>query len=1092
MLARVGAGASRSLRGRLVAGVARPALAANASIRTNSSIKSWVPVGDEKLQQVTMKSLIHEVAEQQRELAAKVMIDSFFESSLTRVSQVVPWFLRQMPAAYFRSVPEHLRSQHVKAITALRDLMQSDLSLKIETKAEDGLQVTYISTHNKPGLLMNQIKTLEIPTGYELSKVNVFSSLDGELALNIFSFEQSKKKEDQPHASMKHGEKLSQFLEEVKSGKYADDASIPPYSDALFSQEAVCDYLNRVLPHYVENTPPKALMQHRVLFEKVRGSDSTSVSINPYDGAEPTSESMSWITIASANVLPDVLLRLCSSIISSRGLDISRAFLDTVACKEASTAEVPGYVTLLRLLVSPIGKQTTPDLNTDAKAMRVLARDLKRAKWLDNETADLGLFKHPHLGLEKAEVVTALCSLLHGPLFKEDPNSYASIKSIVQLVSGNARYIGIADSIASTFLDRFNPASPLSHEEFAKRTDEIRKKISVVQVESARRLLNRMLDAVQSTLRTNFFNEERYALSTRLEPSFMVSSSKEYAGKAIPFGVFFVHGRNFNAFHNRFRDIARGGLRLVTPGNSDQYAIESTRQYDEVYGLSYAQQLKNKDIPEGGSKGVILVNTPGMNESTKFFAMRKSVKAFADSLLDLIVADSVKNLVDLYNKDELIYLGPDEQIIPSDIEWIISRAAERGYPIPAAFMSSKKDDGFNHKEFGVTSEGVVVYLDVALRKALNIDPKTQPFTVKITGGPDGDVAGNLMKILSRDYGTNAKILAVADGFGVAEDPEGLDHGELLRLFYEAKPIDQFSKSKLSSKGIVMNVSTEEGQQRRNTMHFRIKSDVFVPAGGRPNTINNENWKNFLDETGKPSSPLIVEGANIFITPDARKNLFEQAGVKIVKDSSANKCGVITSSFEIACSMLIKKEEFMSIKPDLVEDVLERLRCLARLEGELLFREFALYPGALPFFSERISLAIAKVTDAITDRLAIVQPEDELFNELRPVINEHLPKKLVEFAGDRIASKFPVQYQRNAIASGLASKLVYQEGIHLVETQPLEKLAERAFEYYRAERHVKKVLGDLQSSTIQGPAAGNKEEIIDLLQRGGARTKVDIF
>jgi glutamate dehydrogenase len=996
-----------------------------------------------------------------------------------------------MPAAYFRSVPEDLRYQHVKAVTALRDLMQSDLSLKIESKLEDSLDVTYISTQNKKGLLMSQIKTMEIPAGYELSKVNLFSSLDGDLTLNIFSFEESIKKLSQPHATVKQGERLFQFIEEVKAGKHSDDSFVPPYSDALFSEGAVADYLNRVLPSYVENTPPKALMQHQILFNKVRGSDSTAVSINPYDGTEPTSEGMSWITIASANVLPDVLLRLCSSILSSRGLDISRAFLDTVACQENSTAEVPGYVTLLRLLVSPLSKSTT-DLNNDAKAAGVLARDLKRAKWLDSETAELGLFKHPHLGLAKAEVITAFCSLLHGPLFKEDPNAYASIKSIVQLVSASKKYVDIADLCASAFLDRFNPANPLTTEEFAKRTDEIRKKISVLQDEAARRLLNRMLDGVQSTLRTNYYNDERYALSLRLEPSFMVSSSKEYAGKAIPFGVFFVHGRNFNAFHNRFRDIARGGLRLVTPGNSDQYAIESTRQYDEVYGLSYAQQLKNKDIPEGGSKGVILVNTPGMDEKRKFFAMRKSVKAFADSLLDLIVADSVKNLVDLYGKDELIYLGPDEQIIPSDIEWIINRAAERGYPIPAAFMSSKKDDGFNHKEFGVTSEGVVVYLDVALRRALNIDPKSQPFTVKITGGPDGDVAGNLMKILSRDYGTNAKILGVADGFGVAEDPEGLDHGELLRLFHESKPIDQFSKSKLSHKGIVMNVSTEEGQARRNTMHFRIKSDVFVPAGGRPNTINNENWKNFLDETGKPSSPLIVEGANIFITPEARMNLFEQAGVKIVKDSSANKCGVITSSFEIACSMLIKKEEFMAVKPQLVEDVLERLRSLARLEGQLLFREFALYPGALPFFSERISLAIAKVTDAITDRLAIVQPEDALFQELRPVIAEHLPKKLVEIAGDRIASQFPIQYQRNAIASGLASKLVYQEGIHLVETQPLEKLAERAFEYYRAELHVKKVVGDFQSSTLQGAAAAEKEEIVDLLQRGGARTKVDIF
>jgi glutamate dehydrogenase len=165
----------------------------------------------------------------------------------------------------------------------------------------------------------------------------------------------------------------------------------------------------------------------------------------------------------------------------------------------------------------------------------------------------------------------------------------------------------------------------------------------------------------------------------------MVSSDRE-----MPFGVFFIHGRHFNGFHNRFRDIARGGLRVVSPATPDQYALESTRQYDEAYGLSFAQQLKNKDIPEGGSKGVLLVNTPAINENAHFFAKRKSVKAYSDAMLDLMVKDSVKNLVDFLKKDELIYLGPDEQIIPSDIEWIIKRAGQRGYPIPAAFMSSKK------------------------------------------------------------------------------------------------------------------------------------------------------------------------------------------------------------------------------------------------------------------------------------------------------------------------------------------------------------------------------------------------------------------
>jgi len=202
----------------------------------------------------------------------------------------------------------------------------------------------------------------------------------------------------------------------------------------------------------------------------------------------------------------------------------------------------------------------------------------------------------------------------------------------------------------------------------------------------------------------------------------------------------------------------------------------------------------------------------------------------------------VKEIVDHYGKDELIYLGPDENVVPSDIDWICSRAKQRGYPIPAAFMSrlklfihtshiilyymlqclifaitytkfSKRGAGFNHKEFGVTSEGVVVYLDVALKATLGIDPSKAPFTLKITGGPDGDVAGNLIKIVIRNYGENVKILGIADGFGVAEDLDGLNPKELLRLVDESLPITSFDKSKLSSKGVMMDISTEEGLAR---------------------------------------------------------------------------------------------------------------------------------------------------------------------------------------------------------------------------------------------------------------------------------------
>merc|ERR1711878_72195 len=148
----------------------------------------------------------------------------------------------------------------------------------------------------------------------------------------------------------------------------------------------------------------------------------------------------------------------------------------------------------------------------------------------------------------------------------------------------------------------------------------------------------------------------------------------------------------------------------------------------------------------------------------------------------------------------------------------------------------------------------------------------------------------------------------------------------MRLFKSGLPICDIDPKSLSPQGVIHKATTEEGARMRNSMHNRVKADVFVPAGGRPNTIHKGNWEQFLDPaTGKPSAPLIVEGANIFTTPEARQALFENAGVLIVKDSSANKCGVITSSYEICASMLLDESEFLNIKDELVEDVLRRLR-----------------------------------------------------------------------------------------------------------------------------------------------------------------------
>lgn len=79
----------------------------------------------------------------------------------------------------------------------------------------------------------------------------------------------------------------------------------------------------------------------------------------------------------------------------------------------------------------------------------------------------------------------------------------------------------------------------------------------------------------------------------------------------------------------------------------------------------------------------------------------------------------------------------------------------------------------------------------------------------------------------------------------------------------------------------------DGTDFRNTAHLRFKADLFVPCGGRPESVNISNMNALIDEDGKPYFKYVVEGANLFFTQQARLHL-EKRKVVLFKDSSTNK------------------------------------------------------------------------------------------------------------------------------------------------------------------------------------------------------------
>lgn len=790
--------------------------------------------------------------------------------------------------------------------------------------------------------------------------------------------------------------------------------------------------------------------------------------------ARPADDGAFAVEVTAMSVISRLAFERFAHYLVAQGFSIEHASL-TTGKRKGIVEGTESDVLLLDVTCRELADGTPASRSWD-----VLCQEAARAvKWVDDRTLEFAS-RLRDVTLTEAEVVHALCALQHPRLAGVDPHAYA-LSRLYELVE-HKDVLPVALETARLLVSRFDPASPLDDGGYAARRDAIRTRIEAITASDAKAIAHGLLDAVDATLRTNVHVPHRLSLALRLDPGFMGHGS---VGTDTPYGTFFVAGRRFRAFHVRFRDIARGGLRVVTPPKADSHAAESMRHYNEAYNLAYAQQLKNKDIPEGGSKAVILMEP---DDSDAFLPdrfgtgrmVRKCVRAFSDAMLDcLLPSDSV---VDRLGREETIYLGPDEQIIPEDIQWITNHAAERGYSIPNAFMSSKPEAGINHKTYGVTSEGVAVFLNVALG-ALRPQGDRDYFTVKLTGGTDGDVAGNMLKILHRDYGDGVRVVGICDGTATAEDPDGIPMDELLRLVEGSLPLDRLDASRLGPRGAHILADTPAGARARNTMHNRVQADAFIPAGGRPGTIDLANCEEFLSGPGgAPSSPLVVEGANLFVTPEARQELFERAGVVFVKDSSANKCGVITSSFEILASMILDTDEFVALKPTLVEDVLERLRSVARTEAELLFREYRRDPNVpIPQLSQRISAAITKAHDALLHELET--SDDKATDEalLNAAATAHLPAVLAtpERLVD-VARRVPLPYRQNIAAAVAAATLVYEEGLVYAESVADGMHAQTARRHFTSRAVIAALADTLEAG------GGQQAEAAALLRRCGAR------
>lgn len=599
------------------------------------------------------------------------------------------------------------------------------------------------------------------------------------------------------------------------------------------------------------------------------------------------------------------------------------------------------------------------------------------------------------------------------------------------------------------------------------------------------------LSFVDSCLKTNVYEYHKLGLAFRLTPAFMdqiAGFDRKSVFPELPYGIFYISSWNYTAFHIRFRELARGGVRTIVTRDAEHCHYERANAFFECYNLAYIQQMKNKDIPEGGSKTVIFLlpnvelerdvkitrnelKAAGKSEEEIKHIIEKYIKeqgleymyynqrCFLNTFLTMLVWDDAANklkygnVIDYLGKKEFIYLGPDENMHDCLINWTANESKRLGYsPIMGAFISGKRSTGMNHKEYGVTSLGILQFVKTCVTY-LNLP---SDFTIKISGGPDGDVAGNMIRLLGTHY-PQSKLVTVTDGFGACYDPEGMDYKKLTEMFYANQAIDKYPPELLHEGGWLLTmwrtrqqnpfvketalyrktagklvqewVPSSQAMKMFSTNAHVHTADIFVPCGGRPRTLAMGNITDFIGADGKPTARAICEGANLYITSEARAFL-EDKGVLLFKDSSANKCGVISSSYEILAGLILDDETYLRVKPELAKCVLVKLEKLAHAEAQVMLSYWLAHDKKIQMskISMMVSTAINKYADQISAYLEdkdISQPE---FKRYYDVYINYIPDVLKRENMNAVEHVIPDHHKKRIVATYIARKLIYEKGI----------------------------------------------------------------
>ncbi len=295
----------------------------------------------------------------------------------------------------------------------------------------------------------------------------------------------------------------------------------------------------------------------------------------------------------------------------------------------------------------------------------------------------------------------------------------------------------------------------------------------------------------------------------------------------------------FRVQHSNIRGPFKGGIRFHPQVN-----------LNEIKFLAFAMTIKCAvvDIPFGGAKGGIIVNSKELSESE----LERLTRSYVRVIVDFIGPNIDIPAPDAYTNAQTMAWFKDEY----------SRLKDKD--VPAIVTGKPIEIGGSLGRETATGQGGFYALEKILKKT---NLKKENITIAVQGF--GCVGMHFARIAHK---AGYKIVAISDSKGGIYSKTGLDINKIIEYKQKNKSVTDFPKAK--------NIS--------NDKIITLPVSILVPAAlENVITINNVN-----DIKAK----IILELANGPISLEASK-ILEERNILIIPDVLANAGGVIVSYFE---------------------------------------------------------------------------------------------------------------------------------------------------------------------------------------------------